>query len=150
MQSIARQTGHSRAGEHHEPTIEHKGPARASDRTFGLAAAGLLAALALVFWFRSGETRWWIVVAAAAIAVAAFVIPRALSPLNCAWMFLGVVLNRITSPVVLGVVYLVAFVPAGLVMRLTGRDALGLKRDRRAKTYWEPRPAQDSDMCEQF
>jgi hypothetical protein len=38
-------------------------------------------------------------------------------------------------------VYLLVIAPIGLALRLCGRDALGRRLDRRAKSYWQSAPA---------
>jgi hypothetical protein len=44
----------------------------------------------------------------------------------------------VVSHILLAVVYFGIVTPIGLIMRLAGRDALGLKRDPNATTYWVP------------
>jgi hypothetical protein len=46
----------------------------------------------------------------------------------------------VTSRVVLGCLYYGVFAPVGLVLRLAGRDALGLRPAPGRASYWEPRP----------
>jgi hypothetical protein len=62
-------------------------------------------------------------------------------------------LHHIVSPVALALVFYLAIMPTGLVMRLFGKDFLRLKRDPQAKSYWiertPPGPAPDS-MKNQF
>ena len=50
-----------------------------------------------------------------------------LFPLNKRWMHFGLLLSRIVSPIVLGVLFFGLFTPIGLGMRLVGRDELRLK-----------------------
>jgi hypothetical protein len=78
--------------------------------------------------------------------------PRLLSPLNRLWMALGRLLNRIVSPIVMMVLFLVAVVPTGIVLRLLGRDPLKLKFDRSAATYWQRRSEeqQSRSFADQF
>lgn len=52
------------------------------------------------------------------------------------WLGLGQILHYVVSPGVLGLVYLVAVIPTGLYVRVTGKDPLRLKREPDAKTYW--------------
>lgn len=68
--------------------------------------------------------------------VAALALPDVLHPLNVMWMKLGRLLHRVVSPVVLGLLFLVAFVPMGLILRWTGRDLLRLRWDPAAASYW--------------
>jgi len=73
--------------------------------------------------------------------------------LNRAWMKLGLLMFKVVNPVVLVLIYGVAMVPIGLLMRLTGRDPLRLKLDPAADSYWIPRdppgPAPET-MINQF
>lgn len=58
------------------------------------------------------------------------------------WMGLGLIMGRITSPILLGVVWLVLFVPLGIVFRLVGRDAMKRRFPAPEATFWEPHPPQ--------
>ena len=65
-------------------------------------------------------------------------------------MALGRVLNRIVSPVVMAVLFAVAVVPTGIVLKITGRDPLRLKFDKRATTYWQRREDAAKSFADQF
>jgi hypothetical protein len=87
------------------------------------------------------------------LAVISLTIPRVLAPLRRGWLKLGHVLGRFVNPVVLGLSYAFVIVPAGLLMRMFGRNALGLARDPAAATYWIRREAAGPDaesLKEQF
>jgi hypothetical protein len=62
--------------------------------------------------------------------------PRALHVPNLLWIRIGLLLHKITNPVVTGVLFWGVFTPMGLLMRATGRDPLRLRFDRSAKSYW--------------
>lgn len=64
--------------------------------------------------------------------------PSRLSPLNRLWFRLGVLLGKVVSPLVLGVMFFLLITPAALVTRLLGRDALMLKK-RSVSSYWVDR-----------
>jgi hypothetical protein len=87
------------------------------------------------------------------LIVLGLVAPGSLSALNRAWMKLGLILFKVVNPVVLALIYGVAMVPIGLLMRLTGGDPLRLKFDPAAETYWivrdPPGPAPET-MTNQF
>ena len=131
-----------------------------SDRSFGLTVGGILAAIAVVrtllhIWH--GTAAGWFEMALGGIGVLLFVFgliaPARLAPLNRAWTRLGLILFKVVNPVVLGLIYLTTIVPIGLLMRLSGRDPLSLKFDRRAASYWvvrePPGPAPET-MVNQF
>jgi hypothetical protein len=70
-----------------------------------------------------------------------------LAPLNKLWFKLGMLLGRIISPVVLGIVYFLWITPFAVVMRLMGKKFLALDFDPQAKSYWiirEPAKAEAS------
>jgi len=76
--------------------------------------------------------------------LSALAAPRILSPLNNLWARLGMLLHRVTSPVILGIIYFLVIVPFGLAMRLGGKRPLALARDPAASTYWIERKPSDS------
>lgn len=57
---------------------------------------------------------------------------------------LFVPIGFIISHVLLAAVYYLVLTPIALVFRLTGRDVLGKKLDRNAKTYWHERTGDQS------
>ena len=58
--------------------------------------------------------------------------PASLRGVYRGWMRIGLLLNRIVSPIVLGIVFFLVVTPMGLIMRLTGRDPMARKsRDDR-------------------
>jgi hypothetical protein len=65
-------------------------------------------------------------------------------------MALGERLGRVTSPVVIAIVYALAVVPVALVLRLRRRDPLGLRFDRARASYWVRRDTGGSDLTRQF
>ena len=56
------------------------------------------------------------------------------------WMTLGVALGRVTSPIVLLVVYVLLVVPVGVAFRFLRRDMLRRRPDEGARSYWEEYP----------
>ena len=80
-------------------------------------------------------------------------LPRALGPLHWLWQRLGLLLHKVTNPILLGLIFFGAVVPTGLVMRALGKRPLRLTFDPAAKSYWilrePPGPSPDS-MKKQF
>jgi Saxitoxin biosynthesis operon protein SxtJ len=88
-----------------------------------------------------------------AFAAAAAVRPHLLAPLNRLWLKLGLLLHRVVTPAIMGLLFYLVITPMGLVMRLRGTDFLRLRRDPRAQSYWivrtPPGPAPET-MKNQF
>jgi len=67
-------------------------------------------------------------------------LPGLLRPIEWAWMKLALALGWVMTRVVLGLIFVLVFTPAGWGMRLLGKDPLELRFDRRAASYWRRRP----------
>ena len=140
----------------HESLVEHGPPPGGSDRNFGLTVGGILLALGLVRGLLGsgfGALTLALLVAGALLALTALVAAPRLAPLNRLWTRLGLLLASVVNPVLLSLIFVLAFVPAGLLMRLFRHDALRLKRQPDGVSYWiarePPGPAPET-MRNQF
>jgi hypothetical protein len=103
------------------------------------AACWLLFFTALAFL--RGEPRYALL--ALAVGPLGLWRPRAVRPLFVAALVLTFPLGWLLALLALGVIYYGVLTPLGLVLRWTGRDALGLRLDPRRASYWEPRTSAD-------
>jgi predicted membrane metal-binding protein len=109
----------------------------ASNRSFGLLFTVVLLIVAGYSWAQDYSGQWiqiWLAVSGIFFAVA-LLFPVALTPLNKMWFALGLLLGKVVSPVVLGVLFFVVITPVAIGTRLFGRDALLLKK-RAVSSYW--------------
>lgn len=128
-------------------------PERASERSFGLIVATLGAIAALWPLLHGGHPRWWLMAAVVALCLISMLACWMLVPINRAWSRFGVTLNRMVSPVVLGVIFYGVMTPIGLILRARGNDALRLKLERNATSYWiirQPPGPKPTTMTRQF
>lgn len=75
---------------------------------------------------------------------------KLLSPLNKIWIKLGEVLGIIISPIVMFLVYFIILTPVSLIVRLFGKDLLGLKFFKKNDSYWIIRKSNLGSMNNQF
>ena len=75
---------------------------------------------------------------------------KLLSPLNKSWIKFGEILGLIIAPIVMGLVYFVILTPVSLIVRLFGKDLLGLKFIKKNETYWIKRKKNLTSMDKQF
>src|SRR5262245_4137765 len=127
-----------------------KGP---SNRSFGFVFAAVFLVIGLLPLIGGHSVLVWSLATGAAFAVVAVAIPSILAPLNRLWLKFGLLLHRIVSPVVLGILFFVVITPMGIGMRLFGKDPLRLRIDRSTKSYWiervPPGPAPET-LKDQF
>lgn len=110
-----------------------------SERSFAWVFTAFFCVVALLPAWRGRPIRWWALAVAAAVLLAGLLRPSLLRIPNLLWFRLGMLLNRIVSPLATSLLFLLVFTPFGLVLRLFGKDLLHLRRDPAATTYWIPR-----------
>ena len=130
----------------------HPGPEirASSDRAFGFVMSGFFALLGLWPLLRGEPVRLWTAGIAGVFLIVALAHASLLAPLNRLWTRLGVILHRLMTPVVMGTLFFAILTPLAIVMRICGRDALRLRRNRKAVSYWQPRePGSDPAAMDQ-
>jgi hypothetical protein len=124
-----------------------------SERNFGLVLAAALTTLAAWPLLAGQDPRWTALALATGLLVTAHLRPALLRPFNRLWFNFGLLLSRVTTPIVMGVLFFAVIVPTGLVMRFARKDLLSLKFNPAAPSYWIKRdpvgPRPDS-MRNQF
>ena len=110
-----------------------------SNRAFGLVFCGFFTVIGLLPWLHDSPPRRWALISAGVCGALAVMYPRALAILNRIWTRFGLLLHSVTSPVALFLIYALAVIPVGLVMRVLGKDPLLRSYDSAAKSYWIPR-----------
>lgn len=119
----------------HESFIRAE-PVSPSDRSFGLIFAAVFAFLGAIPLLRGKPARLWCLGVSAIFLLLALTVPTILAPLNRLWMRVGLLISKITNPIIASLMFFVVFTPVALLLRLLGKDLLRLKFDADAKTYW--------------
>ena len=129
-------------------------PARltaAQGRRFAFAVGGAMIALAGILVWRGARFGQWVFgPIGAALILAGVAIPTRLGPVERAWMAFAVAISKVTTPIVMGVLYFVVITPVGMVARLFGFNAL--TRAHTPPTAWVRRApgARRGDLERQF
>jgi Saxitoxin biosynthesis operon protein SxtJ len=130
--------------------LNHEAPERAhdvkmgSDRGFGTVFTVVFVLLGVwpairLGWRPSFDptlVRWWALAVAVCFLAVTLVSPATLRPLNRLWFQFGMLLSKVMTPIVMGLLFVLAIVPTAIVMRLFGHDLMRLKLDRQARSYW--------------
>ena len=75
---------------------------------------------------------------------------KLLTPLNKAWIKLGESLGAIIAPIIMALVFFIILTPVSLIVRLFGKDLLGLKFSDKSKSYWIKRDKDLGTMRKQY
>ena len=114
---------------------------------FGYLVGGILVLLGIV---AKGAFLKPILISIGALLIAfAFISPQHLKKIYVVWMGLATVIGFFVFRLLLVVLYGVAIVPLGFILRLLGKDPLSKGPDKKAPSYWQS-PGEKSDPEEAF
>ena len=121
-----------------------------SNRSFGLLF--FIVFLILGLWpLKNGENlNIYFITASIIFLLLGLINSKLLSPLNKSWIKLGEILGIIIAPIVMALVYFVILTPVSLIVRIFGKDLLGLKFLKENETYWIKRKKNLGSMKKQF
>ena len=129
-------------------------PARltaAQGRRFGLTVGGAFLLFAGIAWWRGHPTTTSVLGALGGVlSLAGLVIPTLLGPVERAWMQLAHLISKVTTPIVMGLMYLLVLTPVGLLRRTFGGNPM--VHEPHSGSYWKSRPAgkRAGDLTRQF
>jgi hypothetical protein len=124
-----------------------------SNRAFGWVFVTVFLIIALWPLVFDGTLRWWSLIAGTLLMLITVGAPSLLTVPNRLWLRFGLLLHRIVSPLVLGIMFYLVVMPMGLLMRSFGKDFLRLRRNDSAESYWikrEPPGPEPGSMSNQF
>jgi len=123
---------------------------QSSNRSFGI----LFFIVFLIFgvWpLKNGENlNYYFIIFSGIFLLLGLLNSKLLLPLNKIWIKFGEILGIIIAPIIMALVYFVILTPVSLVVRVFGKDLLGLKFTNKQQTYWINRKKNMGSMRKQF
>ena len=106
-------------------------------RKFGVSTGAIVAVLfgMVIPWIWDLRYPLWPWVILAVLGGWGLIAPTSLRPVYRTWMRIGLLISKITTPIIMGIVFFALFVPVGVVIRIFGRDPMARKFDADAPTY---------------
>ena len=120
-----------------------------SNRSFGIVFFVVFLLIALYPLTYGGEIRIWSLIISIIFLTLGLLNSKILSPLNKIWFKFGILLGKIVSPLIMGIIFFLVVTPIGFIMRLLGKDVLNLKYNKN-KSYWIEKNGPKSKMKNQF
>lgn len=110
---------------------------RAGLRNFGITTGAMVALLFGLFfpWLLDLSYPRWPWILFAILAALGLIVPTALRPVYHGWMRFGLLMSRITTPLILGIVFFGVVLPMGIFMRFFKRDPMNRELDESADSY---------------
>ena len=106
-----------------------------SNRSFGIVFFIVFLLIAFYPLIYNGEIRIWSLIVSLIFLILGLINSRILTPLNKLWFKFGILLGKIISPIIMGIIFFLVVTPIGLIMRFLGKDVLNLKFNAN-KSYW--------------
>ena len=121
-----------------------------SNRSFGIVFFVFF--LIVAIWpLKNGEDlRVWSLIMSFIFLLLGLINSKILTPLNKLWFKLGIFLGNFISPIVMALVFFLVVTPTGIIMRLSGKNLLRIKKMKNVKTYWIKRDKKFGTMKKQF
>ena len=130
--------------------MDNKNIKISSNRSFGLVFFALFLIISLWPLINDAEIRIWSLIISIIFLLLGLFNSKILTPLNKLWFKFGIILGKFVAPIVMGIVFFLVVTPTGIIMRLTGKNLLGLKKDIKKDTYWIKKNNYLSSMKNQF
>jgi ABC-type Fe3+-siderophore transport system permease subunit len=120
-----------------------------SNRSFGIVFFIFFLGLSFYPLLNENDIRLWAIIISIIFLGLALINSKILTPLNKIWHKFGILLGKIVSPIVMGVVFFTVVTPTSLIMKLLGKDILNIKKNKKS-TYWIDSSKSKSKMKNQF
>jgi len=123
---------------------------KSSNKSFGILFFVIFLGLGLWPLTNDNNPNIYLIIISIIFLILGLLNSKLLSPLNSFWIKFGELLGKIIAPVVMAIIYFLILTPISLIVRLFGKDLLGLKFSKQLKTYWIKRKKDLGSMDKQF
>ena len=120
-----------------------------SNRSFGLVFFFVFFIISMYPLFNGESIIIWSLIISIFFLILGLLNSRYLNPLNKIWFKFGLLLGKVVSPIVMGIIFFFVITPTGLIMKILKKDLLNLKF-KNDKSYWIEKNDQKSKMKNQF
>ena len=129
--------------------MDHKDVKIGSNRSFGIVFFIVFLLISTYPLLKDENIRLWSLIISIIFLFLGLLNSNLLSPLNKIWFKFGLLLGKIVSPFVMGIIFFLVVTPIGIIMRLLKKDLLNLKFNKN-NTYWIKKSDPKSKMKNQF
>jgi hypothetical protein len=116
--------------------------------TFGIIFFIFFLIIGLYPLVSSELIRIWSIILSLVFLIITIIKPNLFTFLNKLWIKFGILLGKIISPIVMGLVFFFVVTPIGIFVKVLKKDVMSLKRG--ASSYWINREDKIQSMKKQF
>jgi len=121
---------------------------RKNNITFGILFFVFFLIIGLYPLISNEPIRIWSIIVSLVFLTVTIIKPNLFTFLNKLWIKFGILLGKIISPIVMGLVFFFVVTPIGIFVKILKKDVMGLKRE--ASSYWITREDKVQSMKKQF
>ncbi len=121
---------------------------RKNNITFGILFFIFFLIVGLYPLISSKPIRIWSVAVSLVFLTVTIIKPNLFTFLNKLWIKFGILLGKIISPIVMGLVFFFVVTPIGVFVKVLKKDVMGLKSGQ--SSYWITREDKIQSMKKQF
>ena len=129
--------------------MDHSEIKLSSNKSFGIVFFIVFLLVGTYPLLNNNEIRIWSIVLSIIFLILGLKNSRFLTPFNLLWFKFGILLGKVVSPLVMGLIFFLVVTPTGIIMKMLRKDLLKLKKSNN-KTYWIKKNETKSDMRNQF
>ena len=121
---------------------------RKNNITFGILFFIFFLIVGLYPLISNEPIRIWSIIVSLVFLTVTIIKPNLFTFLNKLWIKFGILLGKIISPIVMGLVFFFVVTPIGIFVKIIKKDVMGLKRGQ--SSYWITREDKIQSMKKQF
>ena len=129
--------------------MDHKDIKIGSNRSFGIVFFVVFLLISIYPFLKDGDIRLWSLIISIIFLFLGLLNSNVLIPLNKLWFRFGLLLGKIISPIIMGIIFFLVVTPIAIIMRLFKKDILNLEF-KENNTYWIDKTGPKSKMKNQF
>ena len=116
--------------------------------TFGILFFILFLVIGIYPLKSNGVIKVWSIFLSLVFLIITFIKPNLFTFLNKLWIKFGILLGKIISPIIMGLIFFFVVTPVGILVKIFKKDVMGLKRGK--SSYWINRKDKLQSMKRQF
>ena len=122
----------------------------AEGRKFGVTVGLAFLALATFLWWKENAGLAWKIFGGvgSTLVVAGLILPAQLGPVYRGWMKFALLLSKVTTPIIMGIIYFGLFLVTGTLRRRLGGNAMVRVEDN--GSFWITRDVKRANLERQF
>ena len=129
--------------------MDHNEVKIGSNRSFGIVFSIVFLLISLYPLINGENLRLWSLIISIVFFALGIINSNLLKPLNKLWFKFGLLLGKIISPFIMGMIFFFVVTPIAILMRLLRKDLLNLKFNKN-NSYWIRKSGPKSKMKNQF